>query len=62
MKDSVIGEVSFDVKVSGGMSESNKKERDARFVCPKCSSRNVVLRPMYGSVSRCKDCNFVWSS
>lgn len=37
------------------------EKEDKRFVC-KCGSKDVVLRPMYGSVSRCRKCNNMWSN
>ena len=37
-------------------------KKDTRFVCPKCNSENVKLRPMYGSVSHCKNCDYKWTN
>lgn len=33
---------------------------DKRFICPKCNSTNVVMRPYFGCIMRCKDCNHKW--
>lgn len=35
---------------------------DHRFVCKKCGSSDVVLRPFFGSVSRCRECGNMWSN
>ena len=35
---------------------------DHRFVCEKCGSSDVVLRPFFGSLSRCRKCGHIWSN
>jgi hypothetical protein len=35
---------------------------DRRFVCPKCDSTKVKLRPFFGSVSVCQNCKHTWNS
>jgi hypothetical protein len=37
-------------------------KKDQRFICLKCGSEDVVVRPFFGSVSVCKTCGNEWNN